>query len=57
MQATKALTNSQRVSQAPVTLKIITITFGMSAMVGRRPIWFKMPRLDAYFPDTFASSS
>lgn len=48
MQATKALTHSQRASQALVVLQITAITFDMSAMVGRHPPQLKMPRLDAY---------
>jgi hypothetical protein len=48
MQATKALTHSQRASQALVAPQITAITFDMIAMVGRHPPQLKMPRLDAY---------
>lgn len=57
MQATKALTHSQRASQALVVFQITAITFGMSAMVGRHPPQLKMPRLDAYGADAQSADS
>ena len=48
MQATKALTHSQRPSQALAALQIAAITFAMKVMVGRHPPQLNMPRLDAY---------
>ena len=48
MQATKALTHSQRESHAFAALQITTIMFGMNAMVGCYPPPLKMPRRDAY---------
>ena len=51
MQATKALTHSQRASQALAALQITTvtpITFTMHAMVGCHPPQINAPRLDAY---------
>ena len=52
MQATKALTHSQRASQALAALQITTvtpITFTMHAMVGCHPPQINAPRLDAYY--------
>jgi len=49
MQAAKALTHSQRASQALASLQLTTIMFGMNAMVGCHPPQLKVPRRDAYF--------
>ena len=48
MQATRALTQSQRASWALAALQITTTTFIMHAMVGCHPPQLKMPRRDAY---------
>jgi len=48
MHATKALTRSQRASQALAARQVVAITFAMNAMVGCHPTQLKMPRLDAY---------
>ena len=52
MQATKALTQSQRVSRALAAQQVVAITFAMNAMVQRHPPQLKMPRLDAYELET-----
>ena len=48
MQATRALTQSQRASWALAALQITTTTFIMHAMVACHPPQLKMPRRVAY---------
>ena len=51
MRAARTLTQSQWPSRATAPLQIFSITFIMSAMVGRYLPQLKMPRLAAYARD------
>ena len=48
MRKTRAPTQSQRAIGHITALPFIATMFVMYAMVGRSPLQFKMPRLDAY---------
>ena len=48
MRKTRAPTQSQRAIGHITALQFIATMFVMYAMVGRSPLQFKMPRLDAY---------
>ena len=48
MRKTRAPTQSQRAIGHIAALQSIATMFDMHAMVGRSPLQFKMPRLDAY---------
>ena len=48
MRKTRAPTQSQRAIGHIAALQSIATMFVMHAMVGRSPLQFKMPRLDAY---------
>ena len=50
MRKTRAPTQSQRAIGHITALPFIATMFVMYAMVGRSPLQFKMPRLDAYEP-------
>ena len=53
MRKTRAPTQSQRAIGHIAALQSIATMFVMYAMVGRSPLQFKMPRLDAYTQPAF----
>ena len=55
MRAARTLTQSQWPSRATAPLQIFSITFIMSAMVGRYLPQLKMPRLAAYARPNFGA--